>query len=109
MALVAIERTPILVDRQRDSRLRQCVGLAGAALNGDDHTFVVDRAFRAGRSESAPPKYDNITRLQVLGAPDLRAVRMTVDTDTAWVFGFSPLSYRRDVLATRHGCSRLRI
>ena len=60
-------------------------------INGDDHAFIVDKPFRVGSSETEAPKHDNITRLQVFGAPDLRAVRVTVDTDTPWVFGFAPL------------------
>ena len=60
-------------------------------INGDDHAFIVDRPFRVARSETNAPKYDNITRLQVFGAPDLRAVQVTVDTQTPWVFGFAPL------------------
>ena len=30
-------------------------------------------------------------RLQVYGDPEVRAVRVTVDPDTPWVFGFEPL------------------
>jgi hypothetical protein len=32
-----------------------------------------------------------VTRLQVYGAPELRAVRVSVDTEMPWVFGFTPL------------------
>jgi len=60
-------------------------------INGDFHDFLVDKPFRVSKSEEKPPQYDNITRLQVFGAPDLRAVRIDVDTDTPSVFAFSPL------------------
>jgi hypothetical protein len=60
-------------------------------VHGDSHEFVVDKPFRVSTGELTPPKYDNITRLEVFGAPDLRAVRVGVDTDTPWVFSFAPL------------------
>lgn len=60
-------------------------------INGDHHAFVVDRPFLVEQGESKPPRYANITRLQVFGAPELKAVRVTVDTDTPWIFGFEPL------------------
>ncbi len=60
-------------------------------INGDFHDFIVDRPFRVGQGEDKPSLYGNITRLQVYGAPDLRAVRVDVDTDTPWVFSYSPL------------------
>jgi hypothetical protein len=33
----------------------------------------------------------NVTRLQVYGWPDLKAVRVMVDVAKPWVFGFEPL------------------
>lgn len=60
-------------------------------VNGDFHEFVVDRPFLVSAGESAPPRYANITRLQVYGAPEIKAVKVTVDIDTPWVFSFSPL------------------
>jgi len=60
-------------------------------INGDYHDFLVDRPFRVSNGEQKAPLYGNITRLQVYGAPDLRAVRVDVDTNTPWVFSFSPL------------------
>ncbi len=60
-------------------------------INGDFHEFVVDRPFMVDRGEGQAPLYDNITRLQVYGAPQIRSVRVTVDTETPWVFGFEPL------------------
>ena len=60
-------------------------------INGDFHELVIDRPFMVSQGEGKPPKYGNITRLQVYGAPELKAVRVSVDTDTPWVFGFTPL------------------
>ena len=60
-------------------------------IHGDFHEFVIDPPFLVSQGESAPPRYGNITRLQVYGAPELRAVKVGVDTDTPWVFDFSPL------------------
>jgi hypothetical protein len=60
-------------------------------IHGDFHEFVVDRPFFLSQGEAKPPKYANITRLQVYGAPELRAVKVSVDTKTPWIFSFSPL------------------
>ena len=60
-------------------------------INGDQHAFVVDRPFLVEQGEAKPPRFGNITRLQEFGAPELKAVKVTVDTDTPWVFGFEPL------------------
>ncbi|OXE36270.1 MAG: hypothetical protein CGW95_08710 [Phenylobacterium zucineum] len=60
-------------------------------INGDFHDFIVDRPFRVEQGEVKPALYGNIVRLQVYGAPDLKAVTVGVDTDTPWVFSFSPL------------------
>jgi len=60
-------------------------------INGDFHELVIDRPFLVPQGESRAPLYGNITRLQVYGAPELKAVRVSVDTDTPWVFGFTPM------------------
>jgi hypothetical protein len=60
-------------------------------VHGDSHEFVIDRPFIESRGESELPRYGNITRLEVYGAPEIRAVRVSVDTSTPWVFAFSPL------------------
>lgn len=60
-------------------------------INGDFHDLVIDRPFMVSQGEGKAPLYSNITRLQVYGAPELKAVRISVDTDTPWVFGFTPL------------------
>ena len=60
-------------------------------VHGDFHTFEIDRPFTVSAGESEPPKYANITRLQVYGAPEIKSVRVSVEPDTPWVFSFSPL------------------
>ncbi len=60
-------------------------------INGDFHDLIIDRPFLLSQGESRPPKHDNITRLQVYGAPELKAVTISVDTQTPWIFSFSPL------------------
>jgi len=60
-------------------------------IHGDFHEFIVDRPFLVSQGEFDAPRFANITRLQVYGSPELRAVRVSVDPDTPWVFGFSPL------------------
>lgn len=60
-------------------------------IHGDGHRFIVDRPLTIGQGETEPPKRPNVTRLQVFGAPEIKAVRVTVDTDTPWVFSFAPL------------------
>ena len=60
----------------------------------DDWTALFDinlrQVFRCVKA-FAPSKCANITRLQVYGAPEIRAVRVSVEPDTPWVFSFSPL------------------
>ncbi|MEW6704088.1 MAG: hypothetical protein AB1430_04475 [Pseudomonadota bacterium] len=60
-------------------------------IHGDDHEFMIDRPFLVSEGEDRKPKGTNVTRLQVYGAPEIRAVRVGVDTATPWVFSFSPL------------------
>ncbi len=57
----------------------------------DAHEFIVDRPFLVSKGEFELPSYANITRLQVYGAPEIKAVQINVDTETPWVFSFSPL------------------
>ena len=47
--------------------------------HGHLHEFEIDGPFMASLRESAPPKYLNIKRLQVYGAPEIRAVRASGD------------------------------
>ena len=60
-------------------------------INGDFHELIIDRPFMVSQGEGERPKYGNITRLQVYGAPEIKAVKVSVGTETEWVFSFSPL------------------
>lgn len=60
-------------------------------IHGDDHAFTIDRPFLAHGETEQRLKGANLTRLQVYGAPEMRAVQVGVDTSTPWVFSFSPL------------------
>jgi hypothetical protein len=42
-------------------------------------------------------------RLQVYGWPDMKAVRVTVDTTKPWVFGFEPLYAAEGSISTSPG------
>lgn len=58
-------------------------------VHGDAHRFTIDRplaSFGQGRLVNG-----NLVRLQVYGDPEVRAVRVSVNTDKPWVFGFEPL------------------
>lgn len=60
-------------------------------IHGDDHEFMIDRPFLTRSADGNTTQGGNFTRLQVYGAPEIRAVRVGVDTSTPWVFSFSPL------------------
>ena len=75
------------------SELSKKFGKPILIVHGDDHRFIVDRPFYMSESEKRLDKrrYENITRLQVFGAPEVRSVKVRVEPDTPWVFSFSPL------------------
>ena len=54
-------------------------------IHGDSHQFRVDNPFR----DSLGQAIANLTRLEVFGATDTRAVKVTVDLGSPSVFGFS--------------------
>ena len=56
-------------------------------IHGDSHRFVIDQPFKG---KSGRPM-QNLVRLEVYGAPEVHAVRVTVDTDNPSVFGYTPL------------------
>jgi hypothetical protein len=60
-------------------------------IHGHEHTFIIDRPLRVWDDEAKTTVGDNVTRLEVYGWPDMKAVRVTVDTEKPWVFGFEPL------------------
>jgi hypothetical protein len=60
-------------------------------VQGHGHTFIIDRPLRVWDNDAGTSVHDNLSRLQVYGWPDMKAVRVSVDTATPWVFGFEPL------------------
>ena len=58
-------------------------------IHGDSHRFVIDTPLRHYGDDNIV-KLGNFTRLQVFGHPDLRAVKIHVDTSDEQVFSFSP-------------------
>ncbi len=60
-------------------------------VHGHEHAYMVDRPIREWDSDASTMFLENVTRMQVFGWPEMRAVRVSVDTGTPWVFGFEPL------------------
>jgi hypothetical protein len=60
-------------------------------IHGHEHTFIINKPLRVWDDASSTTLHDNITRLQVYGWPDMKAVTVSVDTSKPWVFGFEPL------------------
>lgn len=56
-------------------------------IHGDSHTFRIDHPFIDESDDDTPP----ITRLEVYGDEQVKAVRITVDPGDPAVFGFMPL------------------
>lgn len=56
-------------------------------VHGDQHRFIIDRPLTGpGLSGEV-----NVVRLQVYGDPEVRAVKVIVDTNSPWVFSYQPL------------------
>jgi hypothetical protein len=60
-------------------------------VHGHHHQFTVDRPLTELDTEKPAVNHPNVTRLEVFGWPDMKAVRVSVDTTKPWVFGFEPL------------------
>ena len=60
-------------------------------VHGHRHSFIVDRPLTQLDFDAPGVSHGNVTRLQVYGWPDMKAVRVTVDVSRPWVFGFEPL------------------
>lgn len=60
-------------------------------VHGHHHQFTVDRPITELDTDKPTTVHPNLTRLEVFGWPDMKAVRVTVDTTKPWVFGFEPL------------------
>ncbi len=57
-------------------------------VQGDLHVLVIDKPLRGPEGEAV---LENVTPLQVMGADQVQAVRVTVDPNDPAVFGFKPL------------------
>lgn len=60
-------------------------------VHGHGHEFKVDRPLLEMDDDAGTVRYANVTRLEVHGWPELKAVKVTVDPEAPWVFGFQPL------------------
>ncbi len=60
-------------------------------VHGHYHEFTIDRPLSKLDLDAPSVSHPNLTRLQVYGWPDMKAVRVTVDTSKPWVFGFEPV------------------
>jgi hypothetical protein len=72
-------------------------------VHGHYHEFTVDRPLSELDLDKPAVTHPNITRLQVYGWPDMKAVRVTVDTAKPWVFGFEPLYAAEGSVSTSRG------
>lgn len=60
-------------------------------VQGHFHEFTIDRPVTKLDLDTPAVEHPNLTRLQVYGWPDMKAVRVTVDVSKPWVFSFEPL------------------
>lgn len=60
-------------------------------VQGHYHQFVIDRPLTQLDLDKPGVTRQNLVRLQVYGWPDMKAVRVSVDTAKPWVFGFEPV------------------
>jgi hypothetical protein len=60
-------------------------------VQGHNHELTVDRPLTELDTDAPSVSHPNLLRLQVYGWPDMKAVRVSVDTSKRWVFGFEPL------------------
>jgi Calcineurin-like phosphoesterase len=72
-------------------------------VHGHYHEFTVDRPVSQLDLDKPGVSHPNLTRLQVYGWPDMKAVRVTVDTSKPWVFGFEPLYAAEGSVSTSRG------
>ncbi len=60
-------------------------------VHGHYHEFTIDRPLSKLDFDKPGVSHPNVMRLQVYGWPDMKAVRVSVDTSKPWVFGFEPV------------------
>lgn len=69
-------------------------------VHGHYHEFLIDRPLTELDLDAPEVRHPNVTRLQVYGWPDMKAVRVSVDAAKPWVFGFEPLYAEESVSTT---------
>ena len=83
----AMPRASGFIDTVRAiTRGAKAFGRPVLVINGDAHTLEIVPFLRTNLKPVA-----NVTRLQVMGAREVHAVSVTVDTESAGVFAFRPL------------------
>lgn len=70
-------------------------------VQGHNHELTIDRPLSELDIEAPSISHPNVLRLQVYGWPDMKAVRVSVDTSKRWVFGFEPLYAEDSVSKTQ--------
>jgi Calcineurin-like phosphoesterase len=60
-------------------------------VQGHYHEFIIDRPLTELDLDKPGVTRQNLTRLQVYGWPDMKAVQVSVDVSKPWVFGFEPV------------------
>jgi hypothetical protein len=78
-----------------DSEAEDFVGQV-LVVHGHDHEFMIDRPLTRLDLDKPAVTRPNLTRLQVYGWPDMKAVRVSVDISKPWVFGFEPVHAPRN-------------
>lgn len=61
-------------------------------IHGDSHVYRLDKPLRGAKSDI---RIDNVTRLQVFGSEDMRAVQITLDPKNPALFAIKPLPSKR--------------
>lgn len=70
------------------ARAADAFGRPVLLVNGDGHTYTVDKPLGLPGSETSLP---NVTRVEVFGDEEMHAVRIDVDPDAGEIFTVSPL------------------
>ncbi len=70
-------------------RLAVAYGRPVLLIHGDSHVLRIDQPLR-DNTRPFPRTIENVTRLMVMGAQEVHAVRVTVDPDEPGLFSFTP-------------------
>ena len=78
----------------------QAFGRPVLLVHGDAHVFIVDQPLKGTDGKTV---LQNVTRLEVMGAEKVHAVRVRVDAHDPAVFGFYPLVVRENLTPAKAG------